>query len=364
MPKMPINPEWLRVNLKGQAGPVDREKAVISGVILAEEGIFKDRRGEFDRQAIRKIVKLGNERSGGLKARWTHPNLSSDGLGRFLGRHKNLRSDTVLREAGKDASGKQLMKEVLVARADLHLDKTALEEPVGGGKPLGTYLMDLAESDSDAMGLSLVLKTEQTLRTDSKGRALKDEKTGEELPPLWMPTELHAADAVDDGDATHSFLSADILAGLPDAIVRQGCELLDKQFGGQERDAVKARLTAFVDRYLNLRFPVELAATDMPDDEIDIGDRVKVKAGKAHDEETADKEGKVVEIGTNALGIKFDGMEEVHHWYVAEELDLVQEEDDQPTQQSMSAKPVDEPTPEPDTTDADLDLEMQIAGVK
>lgn len=247
-------PKWLRADVKAKTGTVDREKGVVHGVILAEEGPFKDRRGEFDRQAIRKVVSLAKMRPGGLKARFTHPNLSSDGLGKFLGRYHDVRSDTVLREASRDADGKPLVKEMLVARGDLYLDKTALEDPPGGGKPLGIYVMDLSESDSDALGASLVLQTDQITRTDSKGRPLTDESTGEELPPLWMPTALHAADVVDDGDATHSFLSADILAGLPDAIVRQGCQLLDAQFANQSREAIEARLSAFVARYLNHRF--------------------------------------------------------------------------------------------------------------
>lgn len=250
--KMPVTPEWLRASTHGAVG-VDREKGIIRGVILAEEGPFKDKRGEFDKAAIRKIVRLGNEKPGGLKARLAHPTLSSDGIGKFLGRHKNLRNDTVLREVGRDADGKPLLKERAVARGDLYNDPTALDEPIGGGKPHGVYVMDLAESDPDALGLSLVLKVDQTTRLDSKGRPLTDE-AGEPLPPLWMPTELHACDCVDDGDATHSFLSADILAGLPDAIVRQGCELLDAQFAGQTREAVEARLAAFMNRYLSHRF--------------------------------------------------------------------------------------------------------------
>lgn len=263
MPKLLAEPEWLKVSAAGSVG-VDREKNVIRGAILAEEGTFKDRRGVFDRQAIRRSVKLASEKQAGLKSRFTHPGLSSDGLGKFLGRIKNHRTDTVLRETGKDASGKTLLQERLVHRGDIHIDKTALEQGPDGGKALGVYVMDLAESDSDALGMSLVLKPDQQPQLDNKGRPLKDDK-GEDLPPLWMPLELHACDCVDDGDATHSMLSADILAGLPDAIVRQGCELLDAQFGGQEREAVKARLSAFVDRYLNLRFPVELSAEDEPE---------------------------------------------------------------------------------------------------
>lgn len=254
MSKMPVKPEWLNVSLKGHPGSIDREKGTISGVILAEEGMFKDRRGEFDREGIREVVRLAKEKNGGLLSRFTHPNLSSDGLSKHLGRMKNVRSDKILRDAGKDASGKPLMREVLIARGDLHFNPTALQEPVGGGKPLGVYVMDLAETDPEALMTSLVLKPRQEFRLDKSGRPLKDEKTGEELPPLWFPEALHGSDVVADGDATHSFLSADILAGLPDAIVRQGCELLDKQFGGQAREVVEARLNAFKDRYLALRF--------------------------------------------------------------------------------------------------------------
>lgn len=268
--KLEATTSWLRAAANGRNGEVNREKGVIYGVILAEEGPFKSEgRGEFDRKGIRSIVRMANENSAGLKARWTHPTLSSDGLGKFLGRQKNVRSDTVMREVGKDSDGKPLMKERLVARGDLHFDKTALEAPPDGGKPLGVYVMDLAESDPDAFGTSLVLKANLETRLDKQGRPLKDDK-GDELPPLWYPEKLHASDVVDTGDATNSFLSADILAGLPDTVVRQACELLDAQFAGQDREAVKARLSAFIDRYLTLRFPaddVEPLATEPPTEE-------------------------------------------------------------------------------------------------
>lgn len=243
--QMPENPKWLRAPMTKHSVGVDRDANVINGVILAEEGPFKSEgRGEFDRDAIRAVVSLANQKTGGLKSRWTHPGLSSDGLGKFLGRYHDVREDSIVR------GGKTLA----VARGNLHFDQTALEAaPEGGNKPLGVYVMDLAESDPDAFGTSLVLQAEKTWRLDDKKRPLKNDK-GEELPPLWMPTALHANDIVDTGDATNSFLSPDILAGLPDSIVRQGCELLDAQFNGQDRLVIKARLTAFIDRYLNYRF--------------------------------------------------------------------------------------------------------------
>lgn len=52
-----------------------------------------------------------------------------------------------------------------------------------------------------------------------------------------------------------------------------------------------------------------------------IGDRVKVKPGKEHDTMTKGKTGTVQEVKTPALGIKFDGMAEVHKWYIEEEVE-------------------------------------------
>lgn len=54
-----------------------------------------------------------------------------------------------------------------------------------------------------------------------------------------------------------------------------------------------------------------------------VGDRVKVKPGSAHDAMTKDKVGTIQEISTDALGVKFDGMDMVHKWYVAAEIETV-----------------------------------------
>lgn len=52
-----------------------------------------------------------------------------------------------------------------------------------------------------------------------------------------------------------------------------------------------------------------------------VGDRVKVKPGKEHDEMTKGKTGTIVEINTPALGVKFDGMSMTHKWYADDEVD-------------------------------------------
>lgn len=54
---------------------------------------------------------------------------------------------------------------------------------------------------------------------------------------------------------------------------------------------------------------------------IQVGDRVKVRPGKEHDSMTKGKVGTVKEIKTPALGVKFDGMAEMHKWYIEEEVE-------------------------------------------
>ncbi len=163
-----------------------------------------------------------------------------------------MRTDTIQRQVKND-DGKLETRDVLVARGDLHLDKTALDSPPDGNKPLGIYVMDLAESDPEAFGTSLVLKADLAWRLDKHKQPERD-KNGVELPPLWTATELHASDVVDTGDATNSLLSANTIDGLPDAALRRGVELLDQQFGGKSRAFVEARLQGFMERYLSLRF--------------------------------------------------------------------------------------------------------------
>lgn len=247
MSKMPAVPEWLDAKTFARPIGVDRENNVLRGYTVAQAGPFKsDGRGEFDREALERIVSLGNAKNGGLKSRFTHPSLSSDGLGKFLGRAKNLAMGTAL-----DARTGRTVEAV---RADLHFDKTALDTPPDGGKPLGVYVMDLAESDPDAISSSIVVRVDQKYRLTEKGtRATGPD--GEELPPLWIPKELHASDIVDVGDAVDGLLSAGINpAELPDGVVRLATDGLNKLFAGCDRETVAARAQAWLTRYLDGRY--------------------------------------------------------------------------------------------------------------
>lgn len=244
---MPVEPGWQRSLATGRPVGVDRKGNILRGYVLAQEGPFKTPgRGEFDLAGLREIVRLGNARPSGLKARFTHPDMSNDGLGTFLGRAKRLS----LGEARDDRTGKA----VAAVRGDLHFDQTALDTPPKGGKPLGQYVLDLAESDPDALSSSLVLQANEEFRRQKDGTLATDDD-GNELPPLWRPTALHASDIVDTGDAVDGLLSASLsVEGFPLEQLWQGARLLDGVFEGQSRAAVEARCLAFLHRYLDRKF--------------------------------------------------------------------------------------------------------------
>lgn len=243
---MPAKPEWLRANAQGAVG-VDRANKAILGYVVAQEGAFlePDPRGEFDEKALKQIVKLMKLNKNGTKIRLGHPSLSDDGISKYMGRAKNPRLDRVT----VNRDGQQV--ELMAVRADAYLSETAFEGNPNGN--LGEYMLARAEEDPDSLSSSLVLQVDEEYRLEKNGtRKLGDD--GKPLPPLWRPLSIHASDFVDQGAAVNGLLSADALAGLPDAIVRQGCQLLDAQFAGQTRNVVQARLNAFVVRYLGYRF--------------------------------------------------------------------------------------------------------------
>ena len=236
---MPAIPEWLRADATGRPIGVDRQAQVIRGYVVAQRGPFKTPgRGEFDDHALDIIVGLMNQKPPGTKSRFTHPGMSDDGLGKFLGRSREARID-----------GDRV-------RADLHLDPSASITPDGN---LADYVMTLAENDPEAFGSSLVLRTKKEVRLEADGTAKKDAK-GEPLPPLWRPTHIHASDVVDEGDAVHDgFLSLGAdgvidLDELPDTLQRKGWEWLDRLFTGQPRETTEARCLEYLRKYLDRRY--------------------------------------------------------------------------------------------------------------
>lgn len=167
---------------------VIKEREVITGFAVVTKGLTHDDRGEFDDAALDAVVELGNKSKMGIKSRFGHPNMSSTALGTFLGRAVNFRRDGDM------------------VRADLQIDSTAHETPSGN---LAQYVMDLAQSDPDAFGSSMVIYWDAEYRKDESGQILAGE-TGDPLPPLIRVKKLFAVDVVDDPAANNGFFSSSV----------------------------------------------------------------------------------------------------------------------------------------------------------
>ena len=256
--------KWLRADATGAPIGVDRNKAVLHGFVMAQEGPFKSQgRGEFNERGLKLVQKLARDEPAGLKSPFNHPTLSDDGVGKHLGRVQSVRMDS----ARIRRKGEWLM--VKAVRGDLHFDATALRTPPSGGRPLGQYVMDLAESDPDALSSSLVLEADEEFRLNKDGTRATGED-GTELPPLWYPKALHSADIVNVGDAVDGLLSAPQLAEALsvgtitpdlapllrfDRVASLGAKFLDEMFKEQGQDELTDRVLAWLGRYLAYRFP-------------------------------------------------------------------------------------------------------------
>lgn len=129
-------PMYFRVaGPKGPPAGVDREAGVIRGMSVVTEGEALGHGLWLDGEFLDSVVTAGNAKKGGIKSRFTHPGLSSDGLGTMLGKVSNFRRD-----------GNRVL-------GDLTFAKTAFNTPNGD---LASYVMDLAEESPDSFGTSIV----------------------------------------------------------------------------------------------------------------------------------------------------------------------------------------------------------------
>lgn len=217
-------------------GRVNREAGIIEGVKVCTEGEAQGHGVNLDADFVKTVVRFGNERKQGLKARFGHPNMCSTSLGTFLGRHKNFRTETTVRDDGSKA---------LTAVADMFMSNEAKETPNGN---LFDYVMGLAENEPDVFGTSIVFtpgreyrKTEGgknayiVYQTDDDGYSIYGsdgnrmlayiDKDGDPIDPKQEPLSkeiyvecesLHACDCVDDpaaNDGLFSKFSQETIAG-------------------------------------------------------------------------------------------------------------------------------------------------------
>ena len=209
--------------LRSPPGRVDRERKVIHGAKLMQLGPLNDNRPwTVDNETLQTALGFVQEPARGLMARWTHPNLSGDGLGKYLGRWQGAR-----------ISGGALL-------ADLHLAESAFNTPRGD---LGTYVMDLAEEDPDAFGVSLATKLDDVMSEDNYEG------------PLRL-VGVRAGDVVDDPAATSGFFGRE--AELPAVFTN----LLTTHFAGASKEAVVARVESFLSKYYGRRISLQVRGVE------------------------------------------------------------------------------------------------------
>jgi hypothetical protein len=118
---------------------------VLYGVSLISRGEALGHGFWIDDVTLDQVAEFASSDSSGVKSRFTHPSMSSDGLGRHLGRiFSSERSDD--RVVG-----------------DLHFARIAHSTPEGN---LAEYVMTLAEEDAAAAGLSIVFEHDREQEVD------------------------------------------------------------------------------------------------------------------------------------------------------------------------------------------------------
>lgn len=226
MPKMRAS-EILRTPTTHGTARVDRGAAVIHGAKVLELGDVNDSRPfTVDEESLRQMIVFGNEKPEGLKARFTHPSMSDDGLGKFLGRWKNFR------------------REGVAVLADLHVSPTAFTSPHGD---MGNYVLDLAEDDPEAFGVSAAGRLSDEMYDELND---EDRDPDQRVPIRWK--RMMAADVVDEPAATRGGFFAVHQARSLD-LHATATALIDQHLASMSPGEIRDRFTEFLKRWCQER---------------------------------------------------------------------------------------------------------------
>lgn len=220
---MPARNDLLRTPAVHGERRVDRNENTIFGCKMIQLGAINDDRPLIvDEGTLSELIDLGNANPKGLKARFTHPNMSSDGMGKFLGRWTNFRreGDSVL--------------------ADLHLSTSAFVSPHGD---MGSYVLELAEDDPEAFGVSAAGRlSQETLK------AWGDRESDEEDPVPIRWRKMMACDVVDEPAATRGGLF-DVQTSDELDLHSTATLLLDQHLDGMAPREILERFRSFLQRW-------------------------------------------------------------------------------------------------------------------
>lgn len=217
--------------VKSQQLQVDRDQRVIYGVSAAQAVEALGHGVMLDGKSLDQLVTLGNANKRGVKSRFTHPGMSADGLGKYLGRLRDFRRD------GDKAI------------ADLHLSALASKSPSGD---LGSYVMDMADSEPDMFGMSVVIDMSRVWRMADEVEVGTEERPANALDalPVARIKQFVACDAVDEPAANRDgIFSTALWATNQDA--EQAFDQLDAVL--QEWDVSPQKAYSVALKYFNAR---------------------------------------------------------------------------------------------------------------
>lgn len=173
----------------------------------------------------------------GVRVRFTHPDMSSDGIGRKLGRVRNGRLDGD------------------VVRGDLHFSKTSHATPEGD---LASYVMNLAEEDPDLFGASIVFEHDYEAEDEfiidhgGFGAFESDDADNVKNLPHNRLRELRATDVVDEPAANPAgMFHATEIPAEADAVAAYALGLTDTRPEVSGLPIDPDRLRGFAVRFLH-----------------------------------------------------------------------------------------------------------------
>lgn len=214
----------------------DYGAGIIRGMHIIQRGEARGHERWIDMTMLEQVRDAINAESKGIKARYTHPSMSGDGLGKYLGRFKNA----------------TLEGEVVVA--DLHFSEAAHRSPEGD---LASYIMDLAESDPTAAGNSISFEpdgdSEKQFRRehrDSDGRFESPDDRNEQNLTHVRLKRLRASDIVDTPAATEGMFAGSVAAEA-EQLMGYALGFSDEVPALSQFDDVDpTRVRGFIERYL------------------------------------------------------------------------------------------------------------------
>ena len=230
---------------RGVRGGVDRDgglygAGMVEGVSVITLGEASGHDLWIDGTFLSQTVELINSSaaaSGGIKARFTHPGLSGDGLGTYLGRVATAWSD-----------GDRVL-------ADLHFVPSSHATPDGD---LAEYVSQLADDDPEAFGMSVVfdhdLSAEDAHRSDNTqgGHFVSPDEDNANNWQHARIDRLRAVDVVDEPAANPAGLFSDRqeIAADADALAAYALRLTDERPQLARFSVNPDRVAGFVQRFL------------------------------------------------------------------------------------------------------------------